>query len=710
MKPKLLAVIVANLFVAVPFAQAADMDYSGSSVTLGGQVVSKKARDPSKLEEYRDLDTGVLGGFEIRGRGDNYYLNAYGENLGRDDQYINFSGGKYGQFKYRLYDNDLRHNFGSGPGARSPFYGVGGTVLTGPLPNINPVTWGYFDHSYDRRDFGGNFEWQTKSPWYFRMDANEVTRKGINVFAGSAGISPGQGAFDLPVPIDYTTRDGTVEAGYTVKRGHVAVTAGYSKFENANQLLLWQNPQTSVGGPGTDASYLPPDNKMWRLGVNGNLHGLPLDSTLAGRFTYSKLTNDVGVSPQTVGGLFGGATGATSPVFNGKIEKTTLSLSYTSHLSKSVDTKVYYNWIDDKNKSSLVGYSPPAAPLANCLITGTTVCTPEYFEYTKNNAGIEAFYKFNRQNRLLGGYDYTHIDRVRYDFEKTKDNKLFIEWKNTSLESLTGRIKYQYLQTRSDWNVSPILLADPAYSLEPYVRKYDLANKDQNMVKLSLDATPAPMVDVGFEYIYKANDYKDTLLGRTSDTRNEYYASVGVGDAKKARVLLFGDIEFTEIGSYHRVFSSAPPATPPSTPPVAGRYNWVSQTKDKSWQVGLGFDFVPMDRVVVKSSLLYAETSGSADPEAQLGTPGTYLLPIYNRDNTSRTALNVKTIYDYSKNWEFTAGVAYEKYNYSDIGYDFQQYVIPSGAGNVNTTYYTGQYAYQPYSANIFYGSMKYKF
>ena len=56
MKPKLLAIIVANLFVAAPLAQAAGLDWSGSSISIGGQYVNEKSQDPSKLNEYRDLD------------------------------------------------------------------------------------------------------------------------------------------------------------------------------------------------------------------------------------------------------------------------------------------------------------------------------------------------------------------------------------------------------------------------------------------------------------------------------------------------------------------------------------------------------------------------------------------------------------------------------------------------------------------------------
>ena len=121
MRPQLISILVANLLVASPlaFAEDGDLQWSGS-VTAGARYVDDKVDDPSKLNEYRELGSGGTGiaGFELRGRGSRYYTNVYGENIGRDDQYLDVKGGSYGVFKYRLYSDELRHNFGSGPGAR----------------------------------------------------------------------------------------------------------------------------------------------------------------------------------------------------------------------------------------------------------------------------------------------------------------------------------------------------------------------------------------------------------------------------------------------------------------------------------------------------------------------------------------------------------------------------------------------------------------
>src|SRR5688572_27347276 len=108
MRRKLICILVANLFAAsLPvLAQVT------GSVGIGGIATDDDdARNPYKLTEYRDLDDGVLFNFDLRGRGGRYWFDLFGENLGRDDQYLNARGGMYDVFKYRLYSDALRHNF-----------------------------------------------------------------------------------------------------------------------------------------------------------------------------------------------------------------------------------------------------------------------------------------------------------------------------------------------------------------------------------------------------------------------------------------------------------------------------------------------------------------------------------------------------------------------------------------------------------------------
>jgi MtrB/PioB family decaheme-associated outer membrane protein len=697
--------LAANLALAAPlaFAEEGDLQWSGS-VTVGARYVDDDdARDPSKLNEYRDLGDGGSGiaAFELRGRGDRSYLNAYGENLRRDDQYLDLRGGLYGTLKYRLYSDQLRHNFGSGPGALSPFSGIGSGTITATLPNPNVATWNAFDHSYKRRDTGAMVEWQAASPWYFRVDANEVKREGINVFAGANGTSPGNGFTDLPAPIDYTARSLSGEFGHSTTRSHFAVNLLHSKFENENAVLRWSN---GFFANGLDTTVLPADNELTRLGVNGNLRNLFWNSTLAGRFVYSQLSSDVAMQPTMLhtGGVFE-ASNATPSTFAGDVKRTNLSLSLSSRPTRALDTRAYFDYAKEDNDSSLMSFPGTALTGGTCGDPAVNPnCSPERYHYKKTKLGLEGNYRLSRQNRLAGGLEYADIERERIDSQNTEDKKFFAQWKNSSLDWLTGRIRYQYLTRRSDFNSDIAFFS--GNPMDFYVRRFDVANVNQNLIKFAFDLTPAPFLDIGFEAIFKHNDFKDTILGRTEDKRRQYYASLAYGDPSKLRLLLFGDVELTRFDSFHRVGTGNPD---PSTPPTATTYNWQAENEDEAWQIGVGIDWVPMARLTLKGSYIYAKTEGGTDFFVEPGGPATPRPSITASDNTKRTSLNLRAVYAYDKNWEFTGGYAYEKYEYSDIGYDDTLYVTSATA---TAGLVTGQFSFQPYKANILFALAKYKF
>ena len=90
-----------------------------------------------------------------------------------------------------------------------------------------------------------------------------------------------------------------------------------------------------------------------------------------------------------------------------------------------------------------------------------------------------------------------------------------------------------------------------------------------------------------------------------------------------------------------------------------------------------------------------------------MGAPAGPFQSITNFDNTKRTSLNLKAIYDYDRNWEFAGGYSREKYSYNDIGYSGTLYVTSATA---TAGVVTGQFSFQPYTADIVYAMAKYKF
>ncbi|QJR15607.1 MtrB/PioB family outer membrane beta-barrel protein [Usitatibacter palustris] len=702
MNRKLIAILVANVFAAATspaFAQSSDFSVTGTA-SVGGIMTDTNAVDASKLNEYQDLSSGLMTLFDIRGRGSRYWFDLFGENLGRDDQYIAMRGGLYDVFKYRLSSDSLRHNFLFN--GRTPYSGAGSDIQTAapPFPRLNQGTWNNIDMGYKRRDDAGMFEYQGTDPWYFRVDGNQVTTKGTKPGAASQGLSPGNGFVDLSLPVDYVTRNVSVEGGYTTRTMHFNVSWMTSKFETDNEAVTWQN---GYWGNGIDRTALAADNKYTRVMANATFRQLPLATTLAARYTSDELESDVGLPGSVLSTTTGGTspTGATSSTFGGKVTNKTLTLSAVSAPMKALDTRLYYNYRERDDESSTVSFE-----------NGAYVTEP--FSYEKDNYGFEAFYRLDRGNRIGVGYDYLETDREgRSDFDRTKDRRLFAEWKSTSLEDLSARLKYQRLERESNFlHANDGTSSTDVNYLNRYVTAFDLSNVDQDLWKLTLDWTPFANLDLGFEGIIKNNKFKDNSLGRLKDDRREIYVNASYAIPGGARFTVFGDSEEIKYDSTHRIIGSGTTtgAYDPASPANASNYNWSGKIKDRNWAVGAAFDCPMGEKLSIKASAIYYKTDGTVDLALQDGVPTsvTRPLPIADWDDTRRTSFTLKAVYAFSKTWSFTAGYAYERYEYKDSQFDGYRYTIPASTNQ--DSYLSGVYANPQYKANFLYGLVNYRF
>jgi hypothetical protein len=418
-------------------------------------------------------------------------------------------------------------------------------------------------------------------------------------------------------------------------------------------------------------------------------------------------------------------TNPSEPAFNGKVENTTMQVSFVSEPMRRLDTRVYYKYFSRSNSSTEISFDVPLTTTGLvCAEEGTTssanvsvACKSDRYGFIKHNPGLEAGYRVTHGNRLSAGYDFLHTARNRFDTENTRENKVSVQWSNTSLDALTARFKYQYLYRRSDFLIDDAGFdATSTFYLERFNRSFDVANLNQHLIKAYFDWTLFKLFDFGFEAYYKNNKYKDLTLGRTNDDRSEFYGSVSYGDPEKFRATLFGDVEFINYDSYHRTINattcpaSSPNCFDPNSPPTTTAYNWGANLEDTNWTVEFAADWPLTSRLTIKGSAIVQETKGNVDFQSQTledGTPAALLFPINAYDNIKRRSVNPRAVYLPTKHVEVTIGYAYEKYEYSDDQFNGYQYTVGSGT---TTSYLSGIYAFPDYTAHLVYGTMRYIF
>jgi hypothetical protein len=753
MTKKLVASVIAGLFASVA-AHAQDntdpMRVEGSA-TIGGIYNDTSAFDRAQLDVYQDLSNGALSNVGVQGRNRTTWFQGYGENFGRTDQYMFLRGGMYDVFKAGAYLNDIPHTFSSN--AYSPYRGIGGNTLVatfplGALPSPQPPgNWSNFTLGYDRRDAGGYAEWQKNSPWYFRVDGNQVSFSGTKMGGAANGTSPGNGFVDLAFPTEYKTSNFGVEAGYQSGKATLSARWDYSRFDNDNQTLQWTNP--FFGQNQLDTTYLPPDNTFNKFTLTGNYRDLPWRSVVSARYTWSRTTSQVGLAPFALN--TGPSFAPTLPqegTFDGEHVNQSFALTWTAAPVRNVDTRVFYYWTKLNNNSTQVEYgnapgNPTAVGCGNFIgpnglptqISGN--CDNELFSYTKNNVGFDAWWKFAPGNRLGGGWDYNNLDQERIDYDKAHWNRFWLEYKNTMLDTVTARLKYQYIKRDADHNFTTEGFSpnDPRYLLA-FTSAFDMQSSTTNQLKLYLDWSPTPAIGLSFEGTWSKVDFDDVTLGRTKADRQGYFLSGNWNASDALRFNAFGSWEENKYPSNHRYIGTvaggpSPPsgfctnANPscydPFAPPFqqspgssTASYNWDSQTKDQTWMIGIGGDWQAMETLKLSASYLYVENKGNATFGYQspivLNNPP--VLPINNFDSSKQQWFNLKGSWAYNKNWSFTGGYSYAKYSHNDIGTEGYQYTAPypGVATNASLSYLSGYDAFTDGHNNIFYLLVSYKF
>ena len=648
-----------GLLIATPsFAS----DQLSGDVSIGARTThyyNDNGDKSAKYEEYLDMSNGVFGDVNLLFDTEEYYLGLSVVNPNLDDRSYEAWGGRFGLGKIRFYYDELRHNYSFK--ALTPLGGTGSNHLTIPTP-VPPVSeWDKFDYEAKKKKYGVDVTLdQEKSPFYYKFSMEEQKSNGtmpwgVTLFSG----------FEVPIPVDYTTDNYLFESGYRNKETTAVLTAGYSKFNDQNDIL------TVTDGAAVEEYSVPTDNYSYSFG--GRLvQRLPMDNLLALKASYNRNKSDPDFSQ---------FTNVSSPTadseYDGDVQYIRAGAVLNTQWSALLDTRLYYNYIDRNNKSEQITTDDTGDERTNHL-----------FEYDKNEAGIDANYRLNKTNKLSGGYDFSYTNRNRDDAQNTMDNTVFAELKNTSLDWMTTKLRLEYLNRDSDSGYSTASLTGDG-EIQEYFTPVDYASKDRYKAKLAFDISPTEDLGVSLSYALIYDDYDATELGVQDAQRQEIYLDFNSQLPAKIRLNAYFGYEYTKTNYDARRYSDN---ANPNDPTTTANYNWSQKTTYDFFVVGGSLAVPVIERLELVFNADYQKSNGSIDfnrPDAA----GASLENINDADDYYKTQLGVKGIYQATDSWTVTLGYLYEKFHLNEWGYNNYEYdngYYLSGAG-LDSDYETSQ-------------------
>ena len=403
----------------------------------------------------------------------------------------------------------------------------------------------------DTGTFGVNFYFDDRTSARFEYQRDD---KDGSILTGLAigDRPPRTMALQLPEPVDYTTDNFKFSIERFGDAYAVDLAYQYSRFENDVDTLTWNSlfhapnfncaaiPACAgatdydrirananlIGYRSTEyatdgALALSPDNTYQNVTLNGSYRLPWWSSRLSASFVYADMEQDEALLPFATSNFGGTLPALPRATADAQIDTTMVNVNWNGNPLQSLNVNLRYRYYDMNNDT------PQAAWF------GTTQDTDSYaylsqrynvaYDMEQNNFGAELSYYLGKMGALGFTYDRDEIDRPHREVETTEEDRFTfayrvnpIDWASIRAEyTLSDRDGSPYNSEITDQSFAYSIVVNAAqpnnpllgFSNHPSLRKYDVADRDQDEFKLSLNLMPVEGLSVNFSYDHTSNDY-----------------------------------------------------------------------------------------------------------------------------------------------------------------------------------------------------------
>lgn len=381
-------------------------------IELGGLSVGGQ-EDAAKFREYKDLKRGAYinnFGLQLEKPQSALFLDFSGGGLGRDDQFVGFSVGKYNSWKVKTFFKETPHTFTST--YRSLWNGVGSDTLTlNGLPPGGTTDAATTDINIGRaalqtpystlslvRDKGGvRLDMRLKDHWNVFASYTTEKRQGARPFGLVSGGGGGTGGVETPESIRYFSHDFLAGLQFADMVQSLNVTLSASMFRNQISTLTIDNPLFVA--PSSGITLFPravfdlyPDNDFY----NGKLeYARMLPKFMNGRITLllstsSSSQNDK-LIPSTpypgavINGVTGGSWDTTASLYkqsaDAKINSNLADMNLSLHPASNLDVNAKVRFYQTHNHKDYLACNPLTGQWGRLINDGsanTIINTPAY--------------------------------------------------------------------------------------------------------------------------------------------------------------------------------------------------------------------------------------------------------------------------------------------------------------------------------------------
>ena len=685
----LAAVLLAAMPAAANPAETSPGNWSCESCPLvtgwewdidGG--IAYLADDAFRFGDYTGLDDKgayLMGDVLGRYRGDDSnYMLLEGFARGLDSGAIFFRGGKQSVYEVRAsYQSIPRRFFNS---TRTPFTGVGSASLTLPATWVRAPTTGQMTElasvsspvaiGLDWDVLGLGIDYRPAQRWQVRADYTRREREGLQRSSGSFLYN----TTEFAAPVDYTTDDIEFSASYSADIWQASASYFGSFFSNGNTALDWDNPYAAPAGVDSGQSALPPDNTSHRISLAASML-LPARTALNGQLSFGKLSQNEALLPYTVNPNLPADPLPVNSA-DASVDTLNVNLRVTSSPWSRATFEGELRFNDFDNKTSVNDYN---YVITDSALTLLPAANPAY-DYQRRAVKFRAEYRLQGGTKLYAGIENENFERNRQDRSETRTNRFWFRARSRlgSVGQLTLDL---FLDDRdgTDYQV----VDNPLAPENPLMRKYNMADRQREGVRLRGSLYTSRRADFGLELEAGNDDYQNSTIGLTEDEYLRFGAdfSYQISDTSSVYASIYRE-EIDMSQSNSQSFSEP---------------DWIALTNDTFNMATIGVNY-PGLFGVIDANLEYgwSESIGESSSDTN-GLPNSF--PDLR---SQRRNLNLGLSYPFSDSLSFRFDYIFESLDSDDWALDG---VAPDTIPNLLAL---GAHAWN-YDANVFYFSVRYQ-
>lgn len=470
-------------------------------------------------------------------------------------------------------------------------------------------------------------------------------------------ISP-TAVIETTEPTDYRITTIGIGMEYIDNNVDIQFDNSYQIFtNNLTDAVSWTNPYNGSDGKAKVAGDYTVHTLTFKpsIKLTDNIKSI---NTLS----YSKVTSSIDLIPFTT------TSGASDNFLTNTVDTDVRSLTFSTMLSAKLFSNSSFNakfrHYAYKNDTPALKETPPYVMIDGGTDAKRYPRIPVYTDYYTDSIVLDGTWSPVSRVLLNTSIENNDTSRNEREVKKQNEKKASISLRSTMFNSLSGKIGYQYLRRRGNYDptyYNAVYNTDPSNNLTQHtlLRTFDLSELDSQKVSAGMDYFPVEVLTLGVNLSYINDNHLNVSVGRGDSKTTSGSAYIQLAPFKGLQVYseYYYDVRKTR-GKYAWTYDSSlsypqDPQNPGFTEPVNESLN------DTSNVYVTGFDFVPHEAVSITGKYCKYDFSGT----------DTNLPEVSNVTDTYEINISYKFKKEYG-DMKITAGYYMENYKRIDYTLD----------------------------------------